>query len=92
MAEVKLLKDTLLELDAKILEQSDLPEDDLTINEDAETWLALRSTVLTQTIHHATEHRAQLMDALEARGYTPISLDDVDLWSFARYEREGKNP
>ena len=91
MAEVKLLKEKLLEIDAKILEQADLPEDDLTISEDGEIWLALRSTVLTQTIHHATEHRAQLMDALEARGFTPFSLDDVDVWAFARHERESMN-
>ena len=37
-----------------------------------------RSTVLSQAVHHATEHRAQLVAALEANGYTDINLDDFD--------------
>ena len=41
-----------------------------------------RSTILSQAIHHATEHRAQLASALEAKGINPVNLDDLDLWSF----------
>lgn len=41
-----------------------------------------RSTILSQAIHHATEHRAQLASALEAKGFEPVNLDDLDLWSF----------
>ena len=41
-----------------------------------------RSTILSQSIHHATEHRAQLASALEAKGFTPVDLDELDLWSF----------
>ena len=41
-----------------------------------------RSTILSQAIHHATEHRAQLAAALEAKGFMPVNLDDLDLWSF----------
>ena len=43
-----------------------------------------RSTILSQAIHHATEHRAQIASALEAKGFTPVNLDDLDLWSFER--------
>jgi uncharacterized damage-inducible protein DinB len=43
-----------------------------------------RSTILSQAIHHATEHRAQIAAALEAKGFTPVNLDDLDLWSFER--------
>jgi uncharacterized damage-inducible protein DinB len=42
-----------------------------------------RSTIIFQAIHHATEHRAQLVSALEAKGYGSISLDEYDLWAFA---------
>jgi len=42
-----------------------------------------RSTIISQAIHHATEHRAQLVSALEAGGYSTINLDDFDLWAFA---------
>jgi uncharacterized damage-inducible protein DinB len=41
-----------------------------------------RSTILSQSIHHATEHRAQIASALEAKGFTPIDLDELDLWAF----------
>jgi uncharacterized damage-inducible protein DinB len=41
-----------------------------------------RSTILSQAVHHATEHRAQIASALEAKGITPPDLDDLDLWSF----------
>ena len=41
-----------------------------------------RSTILSQAIHHATEHRAQLASALEAKGFQPVDLDELDLWAF----------
>ena len=41
-----------------------------------------RSTILSQAIHHATEHRAQIASALEAKGFTPVDLDELDLWAF----------
>jgi len=46
----------------------------------------LRSTVLSQAIHHATEHRAQIASALEAKGFKPVDLDDISLWAYERYE------
>ncbi len=39
-----------------------------------------RATVLGQSIHHATEHRAQIAGALIANGVTALNLDDVDVW------------
>ena len=41
-----------------------------------------RSTILSQAIHHATEHRAQIASALEAKRFTPVDLDELDLWAF----------
>lgn len=41
-----------------------------------------RSTILSQSIHHATEHRAQIAAALEAKGFKPNDLDELDLWAF----------
>ena len=43
-----------------------------------------RSTVIFQSIHHATEHRAQVVSALEARGFLNINLDDYDFWGYAQ--------
>lgn len=48
-----------------------------------------RSTILSQAIHHATEHRAQIASALEAKGFAPVDLDELDLWSF-EIETESK--
>jgi uncharacterized damage-inducible protein DinB len=48
-----------------------------------------RSTILSQAIHHATEHRAQLASALEAKGFKPMDLDELDLWAF-EIETESK--
>jgi uncharacterized damage-inducible protein DinB len=48
-----------------------------------------RSTILSQAIHHATEHRAQLASALEAKGFKPMDLDELDLWAF-EVETESK--
>jgi uncharacterized damage-inducible protein DinB len=41
-----------------------------------------RSTILSQAIHHATEHRAQIASALEAKGFQPMNLDELDLWAY----------
>ena len=47
----------------------------------------LTSTILAQFVHHATEHRAQIADILAANNMDVINLDDIDLWSFERSER-----
>jgi uncharacterized damage-inducible protein DinB len=41
-----------------------------------------KSTILAQSIHHATEHRAQLVDALDFKGFNSIALDNYDLWEY----------
>src|SRR4051812_25432393 len=46
----------------------------------------LRSTILAQAIHHATEHRAQIAGALATNGNNAIDLDAIDLWEFAESE------
>jgi uncharacterized damage-inducible protein DinB len=43
----------------------------------------LRSTILAQAIHHATEHRAQIAAALATNGNDAIDLDAIDLWEFS---------
>jgi uncharacterized damage-inducible protein DinB len=46
----------------------------------------LRSTILGQAIHHATEHRAQIAGALSTNGNAAIDLDAIDLWEYADAE------
>ena len=90
MADLDKLKKLLAEFDGMILVQADLPDEYLTIVEGEKSWQNLRSTILAEAIYHAAEHRTQLIDALESKGYTPIALDDLDLWKFEKYEKEMK--
>jgi uncharacterized damage-inducible protein DinB len=69
--------------DAVLLEAAALPEGDVVREWKGATIIRKRSTILSQAIHHATEHRAQLVSALEYKGFTTINLDDYDLWNYA---------
>lgn len=73
-----ILKDS----DAWLLEQSLLPDADVPREFRGEQHVFKRSTILSQAVHHATEHRAQAVSALELRGFTSINLDSYDLWSY----------
>ena len=88
MTDLTSLQVQLAEFDSKILSQSELPDEYITIKENEGSWDAMRSTILAQAITHAAEHRTQLIDALESKGFSPISLDDLDLWRFESFERE----
>ncbi|NDC52198.1 MAG: hypothetical protein EBZ66_03450 [Actinobacteria bacterium] len=81
-ADVKVLKTMLADFDAKILSAVEHGEGKITGKYDGKDITRERSTIISQAVHHATEHRAQLIDALEFRGYKVINLDDIDLWSF----------
>jgi uncharacterized damage-inducible protein DinB len=49
----------------------------------------LRSTILGQAIHHATEHRAQIAGALSTHGIDAIDLDELDVWAYGDAEGVG---
>lgn len=88
MDDIRGLATMLAGFDAQILSAADLEDELLEFRDDEGGGTVLRSTLLAQAVHHATEHRAQLIDALESRGHRTIALDDIDLWAFARFERE----
>ena len=69
--------------DKVLLDASHLPEGIVIREFEGKTISRARSTVIAQAVHHATEHRAQLISALEAGGFTSINLDDYDLWAFS---------
>ena len=77
----------LKKCDAQIHSAYLLEDELLAFREGDQEKKVLRSTLLTAATLHATEHRAQLMDALESRGFNAISLDPIDLWSFETHER-----
>ena len=78
--------------DAQILTAAGLEDELLTFQEGERKVKVLRSTLLSAAILHSAEHRAQLMDAIESRGFKAIDLDSIDLWTFEYIERnEGES-
>lgn len=86
IADIPALAETLQKCDAQILLAADSEDELLTFLEGHTETRVLRSTLLAEAAMHATEHRAQLMDAIESRGFTAISLDSIDLWAFESFE------
>jgi uncharacterized damage-inducible protein DinB len=82
MQEINYVLEVLRSSDAMLLEQSRLPDADVPREFRGEQHVFKRSTILSQAVHHATEHRAQAVSALELRGFESINLDDFDVWSY----------
>ena len=82
MNEVIVMAENLKKHDARLLELAKLEDKTIEINRQGKISYWQASTILSQSIHHATEHRAQAIAALEFRGFTAPSLDDYDLWSY----------
>ena len=72
--------------DAHLISAADLDDVWLDLENDGRKFQRLRSTVLSQAIHHATGHRTHIASALEAKGFEPIFLDDISLWDYEVYE------
>ena len=82
MQDMSHVLEVLRSSDAMLLEQSRLPDAEVPREFRGEQHVFKRSTILSQTVHHATEHRAQAVSALELRGFEPTILDDFDVWSY----------
>ena len=83
-AEVLALKELSHSFDVRLRESAKHPNGFVEFQRGERTIRRNRETILTQCIHHATEHRAQIASALEAKGFTPVNLDDLDLWSYEK--------
>ena len=77
------------ESDARLREESYLPDGKTTFTRDGRLIERARSTILGQSIHHATEHRAQIASILTAHKAGRIDLDDLDVWSYSDAEGLG---
>ncbi len=88
MSDVATLLTRLKGIETLIALELDHPDELLTIIDDGETGQHFRSTILAQVIYHGAEHRTQLIDAFEARGYQHISLDDLTFWHMERIEKD----
>ena len=83
MRDMKVILNRIASADAELLRAASQAEGFFIHTMDGSTLSRARSTIISQSIHHATEHRAQLVGALEAKGFTGINLDDFDLWAFS---------
>lgn len=91
IADLPQLALTLKNYDEQILSANELDDELLTFKDEVGNTQVFRSTLLAEAVLHATEHRAQLMDAIESKGFSAITLDSIDLWAFETFERESGN-
>lgn len=84
--DIAALRTFLAQADADLLAEADKADALLTFEDEDGPRQALRSTLLTQAIVHAAEHRAHIATALEVSGAGRIDLDALDLWAFEVYD------
>ena len=87
MAELRELAKTLSVNDARLIKLVEQDDETIAVLRDGQTFHWLRSTIITQAVHHATEHRAQAVSALEVHGYKAVNLDDFDVWAYEISQR-----
>jgi uncharacterized damage-inducible protein DinB len=75
------------ERDAQLLSLIDTPDEMRTFVRYGNDVAFLTSTILVQAVHHASEHRAQISDILASNNLDVLNLDEIDLWSFEKWER-----
>jgi len=82
MQDLQMLTSRLLESDQLLIDLAQAPDAEISITQQGKSQTWLRSTIISQAIHHATEHRAQAVCALEVKGYSGVNLDDFHLWAY----------
>lgn len=89
IADLEPLATRCAEADARLREAAARPEAVAEYVREGEVRRRARSTILAQAIHHATEHRAQIAEALSANGIRAVDLDELDLWAYGDAEGLG---
>jgi uncharacterized damage-inducible protein DinB len=84
---IKELISVCAERDAQLLSLIDTPDEMRTFVRYGKEVSFLTSTILVQAVHHASEHRAQISDILAANKMDVLNLDEIDLWSFEKWEK-----
>ena len=78
------------EADIALRKLASLPDAMTTYQRGGETVTRARSTILAQSIHHATEHRSQIAGVLSGHKINAIDLDEIDLWGLGDAEGLGE--
>ena len=77
------LKEYCAAADEILRKQSHKSDEIITFLREGKTIERSRSTIISQSIHHATEHRAQISDTLKVHGIRILDLDEIDLWAYS---------
>ncbi len=88
-AEVRALKELSAISGARLRAAAKSPVGFVEVQREGRTIRRNRETILSQMIHHATEHRAQIAGIFANHGMKVVDLDAIDLWSFADHEGVG---
>lgn len=88
-AEVKTLKELSATFDSRLRSAAQEPDGFVEFSRGERVIRRSRQTILTQSIHHATEHRAQIAGIFATHGMKIVDLDEIDLWAFANFEGLG---
>ena len=88
--EVLQLKELSATFDARLRVSAHTPAGFVEYTREGRPIRRARATILAQSIHHATEHRAQIAGIYSSHGMKIIDLDAIDLWEFADYEGFGE--
>jgi uncharacterized damage-inducible protein DinB len=86
-AGIKELISICAERDAQLLSLVDTPDEMRIFVRYGNEVAFLTSTILVQAVHHASEHRAQISDILASNNLDVLNLDEIDLWSFEKWEK-----
>ena len=76
------LIDELDRIDTNFLKHVNAEDGDLTYTTSQGERTSKISTIVSQMIFHAAEHRAQIVAALDKHGERFINLDNYDVWSY----------
>jgi len=82
MKDLKDLTKKLEKYDSELLELVEQPDRVVEVNRSGVITHWQAATILSQSVHHTIEHRAQAATALEFKGFKAPDLDDHDLWGY----------
>ena len=82
--DIKFLIEKLYEIDQVLIDNQNIGDVDLTFITRRGEQTHKSSTVFSQMVFHAAEHRAQIVAALDKHNVRSINLDNYDVWSYIR--------
>ena len=82
--DIKVLIDKLYEIDQGLIDNQGIGDVDLTIKMRSGVKEHKSTTIFSQMVFHAAEHRAQIVAALDKHEVRSINLDNYDVWSYIR--------